>query len=406
MKRGLLLLLCCLLTGCGRAPEPVPDGRTVPETAAAAMTAEETGTLCRTAGSGTAALPQTVSVTAETAETSRTTAAELPETAAAEQTGTVSAEPAVSAGSTTAGSSTPCTEAGTAVGLRTTRTAGSSTAAKTAAAGTEGQTSAQTAPPELPACSAAALCCVSDGTLLYADRTENRIAPASLTKLLTAAAALKYLSPDTVCTVGSEQSLLHPHSSLCLIGPGHRLTLRDLIAGMLIASGNDAAYTVAAVTARAVSGSQLSDAEILPVFAGLMNSLAAEIGMKDSFFVYPDGWDDPAQYTTAADLLRLGAYALTVPEIREITGTYQTHIVFRSGENVNWTNTNLLLDPQSAYYCADAAGLKTGTTAAAGHCLLAAFVRGGKTYLTVAAGCRSNADRYRLTAALLQKTEP
>ena len=175
---------------------------------------------------------------------------------------------------------------------------------------------------------------------------------------------------------------------------------------MLIASGNDAAYTVAAVTARAVSGSQLSDAEILPVFAGLMNSLAAEIGMKNSRFVYPDGWDDPAQYTTAADLLRLGAYALSVPEIREITGTFRTHIVFRSGENVSWTNTNLLLDPQSAYYCADAVGLKTGTTAAAGHCLLASFVRAGKTYLTAAAGCRSNADRYRLTAALLQKTEP
>ena len=371
------------------------------------MTAVETGMLCRTTGTRTAEPTQTASAVTETAAYSLKTTAKPSASSAAEQTGTVSAEPAGSAGSTTAGSSTSGTEAGTAVSLRTTRTG--STAAKTAAAGTEGQTSVQTAltaPPELPACSAAALCCIDDGTLLYADRTDARIAPASLTKLLTAAAALKFLSPDTVCTVGSEQSLLHPHSSLCLIKPGHRLTLRDLLAGMLIASGNDAAYTVAAVTARAVSGSQLSDAEILPVFAGLMNSLAAEIGMKNSRFVYPDGWDDPAQYTTAADLLRLGAYALSVPEIREITGTFRTHIVFRSGENVSWTNTNLLLDPQSAYYCADAVGLKTGTTAAAGHCLLAAFVRGGKTYLTAAAGCRSNADRYRLTAALLQKTEP
>ena len=238
--------------------------------------------------------------------------------------------------------------------------------------------------------------------MLYADRTDARVAPASLAKLLTASVSLKYLSPDTVCTVGTEQSLLHPHSSLCLIKPGHRLTLRDLLTGMLLASGNDAAYTVAAETARAVSGKALSDTEALSIFAGLMNSLAAEIGMKDSHFVFPDGWDDPAQYTTAADLIKLGVYVLTVPEIRSITATQKTHIVFRSGENVNWTNTNQLLDPQSAYYCADAFGLKTGTTAAAGNCLLGAFRRNGKTYLTVAAGCSSNADRYLLTAAMMK----
>lgn len=408
VKRGLLLL-CCLLTGCGKSPEPPPSVQTLPETAGITTAAETVETVCRTSEAGTAEQTQTASLTAAPQTQSPETTAQT-EASAAAQTEPASAEPAASSGSGT-GSTVSGTAAET-VQSRQTESTGSSRTTKpvTTAARAEIRTTAvaQTlpeTPPEWPACSAAALFCSEDGKLLYADRTEERIAPASLTKLLTAAAALRVLSPDTVCTVGTEQALLHPHSSLCLIKPGHRLTLRDLIAGMLMASGNDAAYTVAAVTARAAAGGQLSDAEILPVFAGLMNALAAEIGMKDSHFVFPDGWDDPAQYTTAADLLKLGAYALTVPEIRAVTGTLQTHIVFRSGENVNWTNTNLLLNPQSAYYCADAVGLKTGTTAAAGNCLLAAFVRGGRTYLTVAAGCRSNADRYRLTALLMQKTD-
>ena len=174
VKRGLPLLLCCLLTGCGRSPAPMPAGRTAPETVAVTMTAVETGMLCRTTGTRTAEPTQTASAVTETAAYSLKTTAKPSASSAAE----VSAEPAGSAGSTTADSSSSGTEAGTAVSLRTTRTG--STAAKTAAAGTEGQTSVQTAltaPPELPACSAAALCCIDDGTLLYADRTDARIAP-------------------------------------------------------------------------------------------------------------------------------------------------------------------------------------------------------------------------------------
>lgn len=133
----------------------------------------------------------------------------------------------------------------------------------------------------------------------------------------------------------------------------------------------------------------------------MMNETAAELGMDGTHFVNPDGWDAPEHYTTAADLIKLAEFALTFPEIREIAKTQQRYVVFESGENITWTNTNKLIDPESGYYCADAVGLKTGTTAKAGNCLIGAFVKDGKTYITVTAGCVSDIGRYRRTRDLL-----
>ena len=255
-----------------------------------------------------------------------------------------------------------------------------------------------------PACKAAAFACADDRELLYYDNINEHIAPASLTKLLTASVALHYLSPDTVVTVGSEQSLVKSGSSLCLIRPGHKLKLYDLLTGMLMASGNDAAYTVAVTTARAVKpDTAMTDAQAVAYFSELMNSYASSIGMKGSHFTTPEGWDDASQYTTVSDLLILANHAFSIPEIKTITGTYQKKVYFVSGENITWTNTNALLNPNSAYYCADAVGIKTGTTASAGNCLIAAFERNGKTYLSAVVGCGTGNDRYELTLKMLSQ---
>ncbi len=249
-----------------------------------------------------------------------------------------------------------------------------------------------------PLCRSAALFCADTQTMLYADKIHEKTAPASITKLLTASTALHYLSPETVVTVGSELSLVHPNSSLCLIQQGHKLKLFDLLTGMLLPSGNDAAYTVAVTTARTVSrNTAMSDAEAVQYFCGLMNDFAKNIGMKNSHFASPEGWDSPDTYTTAADLVKLAEYAFSVPEIREITGTYQKKVYFVSGENITWTNTNNLINPNSVYYCSDAVGMKTGSTEDAGNCLIAAFVNNGKTYFSVVVGCANNTDRYELT---------
>lgn len=246
------------------------------------------------------------------------------------------------------------------------------------------------------------LYCVDDKKILYGENSDDHIALASITKILTACVALRYMDPETVIEVGSEQDLVKPGSSVCFIAKGHRLKLKDLLTGMLMASGNDAAYTVAVSTARACGPQTgLSDEQAVAEFGNMMNSFAKELGMNNSHFVNPDGWDDDRQYTTARDLLLLAEYALTVPEICEIAATFQKRVVFESGEVAVWTNSNRLLDPESEFYYENTVGLKTGTTKKAGCCLLAAFNKNGKTYVSVAAGCGSDKERYEVTKNLI-----
>lgn len=241
------------------------------------------------------------------------------------------------------------------------------------------------------------------GDLLYCSECDVHIAPASLTKLLTASVALKYISSEQVFSVGSELDLVHQNSSLCLISRGQRLRLYDLIAGMLMVSGNDAAYTVAVSTAKEVNGNKtMTDVEAAEFFCGLMNDFAESIGMSDSHFTSPDGWDSEEQYTTLQDLLILAKYAWSVPEIREIASTAQKYTVFESGENITWTNSNRLLNPDSEFYCQYAAGLKTGTTTMAGSCLIAVFEKEGREYISIVAGCPNDKSRYELTLKLFR----
>lgn len=256
--------------------------------------------------------------------------------------------------------------------------------------------------PEISSKRALALYCVDDKKILHKENSDDYIALASITKILTACVSLRYIDPETVIEVGSEQDLVKPGSSVCFIAKGHRLKFKDLLTGMLMASGNDAAYTVAVSAARACDPqTELSDEQAVKEFSNMMNSFAKELGMNNSHFVNPDGWDDERQYTTASDLLLLAEYALTVPEICEIAATHQKRVVFESGEIAVWTNSNRLLDPEGEYYYENALGLKTGTTEKAGCCLLAAFNKNGKTYVSVAAGCGSDGERYEVTKDLI-----
>lgn len=255
-----------------------------------------------------------------------------------------------------------------------------------------------------PSCNAAALYCIDDKQMIYSDNVNKKIAPASITKLLTASVALKYSTPDKVFTVGSEQALVESGSSLCGFSLGDTLKLSDFITGMLMASGNDAAYTIAVSTAREMlPEADMTDSEAVEFFCGLMNVFAKEIGMENSSFVNPDGWDDSEQYTTASDLMKLAEYALTVPEIKNSAKTLKTDINMISGGVHSWTNSNCLLDPQNKYYCKEAIGLKTGTTLNAGSSLLAAFNINGKTYVSAVLGCSEDNDRYELTTELIEK---
>lgn len=233
-------------------------------------------------------------------------------------------------------------------------------------------------------------------TPIYEKEAQKRIHPASLAKVLTAITALSYVPSHTVFTVGSEQDLVPARSSLCLIKKGQQLTLYQLLSGMLIASGNDAAYTVAVNTARFVMDRQgVSDREALSYFAALMNSVAKTAGAESSDFMTPDGFDSDGQYTTIRDLAIICRYALNFSEICEIVRCDNKYVVFQSGENVTWKNSNQLLNRESPYYYSKAIGMKTGTTPLAGKCLMAVAEIKGKSYISVVSGCNSEDSRYK-----------
>lgn len=307
--------------------------------------------------------------------------------------GTVSAKQTVmtDASSVTSAAEEPETE-------NTTTTAATTAApAETTTTTTVTEPRPEDDPPEI-SCTAAALYCVEDDKLLFGYGMDAHAAPASIAKLVTALTALEYLELNSVVTVGTELELVEPESSLCYIGIGQEILLNDLLRGLLMASGNDAAYTIAAAAGRAASGDEsMDDEDAVDRFCELMNEEAALIGMKDSCFKGPDGWDHPEQYVTAADLIVLARRAMTVPAIRKIAQTQDITVQFETGETAYWVNSNKLLDPESDYYTEEAIGLKTGTTEDAGSNLIAAFEKDGKTYISVVLGCEDDEDRYELT---------
>ena len=253
-------------------------------------------------------------------------------------------------------------------------------------------------------CKAAAFYSVNEGRYLYSRNINNSITLGSVTKLLTADLALKFLSPEKIITVGTERELLPPHPSLCIIYQGHRLSMSDLLKGLLLRSGCDAAYTIAAAAARAAFPSEsLSSSQAIARFVEMMNEHASSLGMTSSRFANPDGYDSPEYYTTVADTVKLLTKVVSVPLITATASISECDVIFDSGETITWNNTNLLLDKESTYYCPDAFGLKTGSTDNAGFCLAAAFKRNKKTYLSVVGGCEKKADSYRLTLKLLSE---
>lgn len=284
-------------------------------------------------------------------------------------------------------------------------TVGTTSTQTTASTQTSSSTVEVSEPVSVPAPTykACALYCVDDNELIIGENIDDKIAPASLTKLMTASVALRYFKADDVITVGSELAFVQPGSSLAMIASGQKLKMYDLLTGLLLPSGNDAAYTVAVSTARKASGREnMTDEHAVEYFCDLMNDLAHELEMNDTHFADPDGWDNDAHYTTVSDLVKLAKYALTVPEIREIVAIPEKTVVFESGEVAEWKNGNVFLHPEwEEYYRKEVIGMKTGSTDNAGYCLITAFVKNKKTYITVVAGSETWEDRNDKTLQLI-----
>jgi len=209
------------------------------------------------------------------------------------------------------------------------------------------------------------------GKVLFGKHEHLRLYPASTTKILTALLAVELGDLDEIIIVGEEIHLAPWDGSKAGLEENERISLRDLVYGLMIHSGNDAGNTIAVHLARKVSGKNLPTEEALEYFADMMNKRAKEAGALNSHFVNPHGYHDPDHYTTAYDLAMIGREALKNDFFREAAATTaMNNYYWSSGEPRFWRSKNKLLNEKDAEYYPWATGGKTGYTSAAGHCLV------------------------------------
>jgi serine-type D-Ala-D-Ala carboxypeptidase (penicillin-binding protein 5/6) len=243
-----------------------------------------------------------------------------------------------------------------------------------------GPATAATAPPD----SAARAVLVADGPtgeVLYAENAGDRLAPASLTKLMTALVVLDWARPNELVRVSASATSVG-ESSIRLV-PGERLRVRDLLAAALIQSANDAAYALAV---------HVGDGDVR-AFVRLMNAKADELGLDDTHFVRPDGLDTPGHYSSARDLLALARAAMQRPLIRSLVRLRGMEI--SGGRSLFAWNDLLGRFPGLI-------GIKTGHTEDAGWCQVAAARRDGVTTYAVILGSPGRARRNEDLAELLE----
>lgn len=251
----------------------------------------------------------------------------------------------------------------------------------------------------------AALLDVEAGKILFnKGGLETKIYPASTTKLITALTALENCPSDTVFTAGDEVNLIGEGSSIAYIKRGHMLTLDMLIAAMLLPSGNDAAYVVAAGVGRILANDDdMSARAAVDRFCEEMNAFAQKNGMTGSHFTCPDGYHDDDHYTTLHDMLIVGSLAVQNETILKYTSTVSLDVTYASGEINSWSNTNALINPASPYYYSLAIGLKTGTTSEAGKCLISAAQKDGRTLIACVFHASDDNSRFGDSLALLKQ---
>lgn len=220
------------------------------------------------------------------------------------------------------------------------------------------------------------------GEILYGHNENDRLPMASTTKIMSALIALESGGLDEQFTVDSDA--IRTEGSSMGLREGDIVTMRALVCGMLLPSGNDAANAAAV----RLSGS-------VDAFVEQMNSRAATMGLSDTHFVTPSGLDDytDEHYSTAFDMARLTAEALKNEDFADICSQRYIKVSFGDPPYDRWlTNTNKLLDS-----CEGVIGVKTGFTDKARRCLVSACERNGATLICVTL---NDPDDWRDHAAL------
>jgi D-alanyl-D-alanine carboxypeptidase (penicillin-binding protein 5/6) len=229
-------------------------------------------------------------------------------------------------------------------------------------------TYAYAAPPRVTA-DAAVLMDVETGQVLYAKKETDHKDPASLTKIMTAIVALEAGNLDDVVTI-SKRAAYFARGSIIDIRKDEQITLENLLRAALIMSANDTTIAIA----EHVGGGNYER------FVQWMNIKAKLLGAKDTRFENTHGFTAPNHKTTAYDLALIARYALKNPTLAEIVSTRKATIRWHNSDReVTINNTNRLL--RGNYVGID--GVKTGTTSAAGHCLIASATRDGRQLVAV-----------------------
>ncbi len=233
---------------------------------------------------------------------------------------------------------------------------------------------------------------LTSGVELFANNADTPLAPASTTKIVTAIVVMRQASPDEKVTVQQDDTVdwnVYSHMGLEV---GDVVTVRDLLAGMLLNSGGDAALTLSRYV-----GEKLQDpttADPRQRFVNEMNKVADQLGMSKSHFLDPDGRDEAGHVTTARDLARATEELFQYQLLQHLVAT-RTETVAVAGPNardITLYNTNEMLGEPGIH------GVKTGTTDNAGECLVIASWHGNDRVITVVLG---STDRYSDMTTLL-----
>lgn len=207
---------------------------------------------------------------------------------------------------------------------------------------------------------------LDSGRELLGIREHETRSIASLTKIMTVVVALEHYDLEEVVTISQEAADVG--GSQLYLYAGDQIKVKELIYGALIRSGNDAALALAQ---HAPGGED--------VFYGWMNQKAKDLGMYQTYFTNPIGFDDPMHYSTAYDLSLLVRYALkTHPIVSDIVHRQEYVVKSEQGHSYLAENTNELLGTDLMVK-----GVKTGTTDGAGQSFIASFEWNGETYLVI-----------------------
>ena len=223
------------------------------------------------------------------------------------------------------------------------------------------------------------------GKKVYGKNENKETAMASTTKIMTAIIVIENCKNfDDIVTITSKSANIG--GSRLKLNTNDKITVNDLLYGMLLRSGNDAAIALALYTAGSIED-----------FANLMNEKASELGLVHTHFVTPHGLDDSKHYTTCYELAKITDYALKNEKFSEIVKTKSTTITINnSPRTINNTNEILCNNIEGVY------GVKTGFTNNAGRCLVTSIKRNNMDFIIVVIGADSRKLRASDTLKLIQ----